>query len=199
MEKWKFHILNSSGIQLRYYYMLSIQLVMHNLMSMTWNQSDLPEDAGSALTYKQLGSIPTVHVQILCQPHTKHALLRNQMWCILQTIGLCTGTETCRAYQMHFLQLCKVLMGKKEAGQIKILTLASFFFNVENHCLKWGSARSKQIAQFAQAFCSPAWGLVTVPRYVLEQAPLDVPVIVSWLLGPTVLERAIVSSDFTSM
>lgn len=96
-------------------------------MSITWNESDLPEDSGSALTHKQLGSIPTVHVQILCQPHTKHALLKNRMWCSLQTIGLCTGTETCKAYHMHFLQLCKVLIGKKETGQIKILILSSFF------------------------------------------------------------------------
>ena len=43
------------------------------------------------------------------------------------------------------------------------------------------------------------FSLHTVPLYVLEQAPLAVPVMVSLLLGPTVLERAIESSGLTSM
>ncbi len=44
-----------------------------------------------------------------------------------------------------------------------------------------------------------AWTYYTVPLDVLEQAPLDVPGIVRWLLGPIVLERTAVLSAVSAM
>lgn len=100
---------------LNLFLLLSIKELIYKY-AITWKlqlswvpKSHTQQVKAHSITYKLLGRNPNVRLGISFARHTRGCSQSSRDWYSLSTTGLCTGMETCTAFQLHCLRWCKVL------------------------------------------------------------------------------------------